>query len=344
MIQCLHKELELKKDYISSFEISSIYFGGGTPSLLSPSEIYALLDHVNNIKTIQSGIEITLETNPDDMTTSFLNGLKSSGINRLSVGIQSFFDEDLKAMNRAHDSCEAESALTKAQEVGFTDFSLDLIYGSHTTTDEMWIANVEKALAFKPNHISAYCMTIEDNTAFGSWLKSGKISEINDERANRQYQILQDMLKGNGYMHYEISNFALPSHMATHNSNYWKGKPNIGIGPSAHSFLYNKRFWNVANNAQYMNAIDGDQIPETEEPLSIEDQFNEYVMTGLRTMWGVNLNAVEKRFGPEYSEHIIKSLHNEWLVDKVIQKDSILVLAEKGKNFADRIASMLFYG
>ncbi len=343
MIESLLKEIKLRQNYLIDKNLQSIYFGGGTPSLLSATEISTILEEIAKYFHFDTSTEITLEANPDDMSIKYLHTIKEAGINRLSVGVQSFDQDDLAYMNRAHNSLEATAALDAAKESGFTDFSIDLIYGAHTTTNEVWLANIEKAISYNPTHISSYCMTIEDGTAFGSWSKSGKLTPIDEEKANMQYGILQSVLKDNRYIHYEISNFAKEDHFAKHNSNYWKGKHYLGIGPAAHSFNTVSRSWNIANNAKYIASINQAILPLETELLTKNEQFNEYVMTGIRTIWGVDLEEIQRYFGIAYLEHIKKSLESTWYKGKLNINDHKITLTTQGKNFADQIASNLFY-
>lgn len=342
MVECIANELELRKAYIQGQEINSIYFGGGSPSLLSHSEVERLLLKIGDLFIVSDDCEITLEANPDDMSTAYLKALYAIGVNRLSVGIQSFDDEDLLYMNRAHNATEAKEALINARNIGFLDFSIDLIYGSHTTSDAVWERNIDEALKYRPTHISTYCMTIEEGTAFGHWKHKGKMEGIDEAKANRQFALLQSRLEEEGFIHYEISNFALEDHFAIHNSNYWKGEHYLGVGPAAHSFDGVSRGWNPAHNVQYIDAIDKGEIPMVKEVLTTEDQFNEYIMTGLRTIWGIDLKHIKSKFGVRVTEHLAAVMDKDWISTKIIKTDDTIRLNTAGKNFADRIASECF--
>lgn len=343
MIDAIIKEIDLRHTYLDDRMLKSIYFGGGTPSLLSGDEVRLIISKVKEYYTINSQTEITLEANPDDISSPYLDELLTNGVNRLSIGIQSFQQEDLTYMNRAHNAVEASAALRLAKQAGFNDFSIDLIYGGHTTSDQMWIDNIEKTIIHDPNHISAYCMTIEDGTAFGSWSKLGKIASLDDEKSNRQYEALQSHLANNGYLHYEISNFAKEGHLAVHNSNYWRGNHYLGIGPAAHSYNTVTRSWNVAHNAKYMQAIKDGIPPQKIEHLSIADQYNEYVMTSIRTSWGIDSDKIKETFGDVFNTHFNGQIKDSWLLDKIIIEDNSIKLTSTGKNFADDIAARLFY-
>ena len=342
LLHALHKEIVIRNQFLKEKSLETIYFGGGTPSVLNVLEIENLLAKISAHFSIQKEAEITFEVNPDDVNPVYLEGLLNQGVNRLSVGIQSFHEEDLTYMNRSHSAEQAIQALKDINKAGFKDFSLDLIYGGHTTTNPMWKENIELALSFKPNHISAYCMTIESNTVFGAWNKTGKLTSIDDEKASEQFTILTEALKEKGYEHYEISNFALPGRYAVHNTNYWMGKPYLGIGPSAHSYKNNKRTWNISNNAKYMSSIENNELPFSEEVLTLADRYNEYIMTRLRTMWGIDLNYLKDSFGEDiYTTTLNKSMDKN-IKNLITSKGDCIKLSEDGKMFADAVASHFF--
>lgn len=342
MLKSILREIELRKDFFDNNILDSIYFGGGTPSVLTVREIKQIIDLIKIHYRLKPDCEITFEVNPDDIIPTYLDGLLEQGVNRLSVGIQSFFQKDLEYMNRSHTADQSRLALEYIKKAGFRDFSLDLIYGGHTTSNEMWEQNVESALHFAPNHLSAYCMTIEPKTVFGSWNKKGKLEDINEEKANQQFEYLTRKLKEAGYIHYEISNFALPDHLALHNSNYWKGKPYLGIGPSAHSYLNEVRTWNIANNATYMDMLELEKLPLTEEKLSLSDRYNEHIMTRLRTIWGVDLNELKSSFGEIiYTETLSKTKDKE-VKDFITIDNGVITLTQEGKIFADAVAAHFF--
>lgn len=340
LINALCEEIILRKNEIPESEIKSIYFGGGTPSLLTIQELSQILEAVKENFTINKECEITLECNPDDISEKILKDWKSQGINRLSVGVQSFMDQDLTWMNRAHDAHQAQEALTLVKKASIP-MTLDLIYGLPGTSNDDWEQNIEKALAFLPEHISAYCLTIEPKTKLFHKIQKGKITPCSEEEQAEQFDLLVDVLRKNGYEQYEISNFAKEGFYAVHNSAYWTGRPYLGIGPSAHSFDGQfTRQWNINNNSKYIKGIKNKNPFVDQEVLSHEDRFNEMILTGLRTKWGVDLNALNS----------LVSLPNSFLKTKsdyldhqdVEEKSGLLLLTEKGKLIADRIASDLF--
>ena len=339
MVKAICNEIRLRKDEISD-PIESIYFGGGTPSLLGVEEIQRILDTIHQNYNVLPGSEITLEANPDDLTKEKAVQLKSLKINRLSIGIQSFFDEDLHWMNRTHSGKSAELAIQHAIENKF-NLTIDLIYGIPGLSNERWIENLDKANQFGINHISSYCLTVEENTALSHFIKKGKYIQPDEEQALQQFEILCDFAQNNGFEQYEISNFARNKKYAVHNTNYWNGKSYLGIGPSAHSFHDGMRSWNVANNTQYIQSITKNELPSEKEILTQENQFNEYIMTGLRTMWGCDLTVIEERFPTFYlsQQNVIDEKLKSGLLDIV---NNHLIITDKGKFLADGIASDLF--
>jgi len=342
LIDGILKELELRKAYLHSKKIDTIYFGGGTPSLLDTEEIQQILAQINTLFKVATDAEITLEANPDDLTIPKIKSLKAAGINRLSIGIQSFYDEDLSDMNRAHNANEAKVVVQNCLNQGFEHLSIDLIYGGTTLSDENWIQNLRTAFNSGINHLSAYSLTVEPKTALSSFIAKGKKAPLEDEKSIRHFEILKSMAKEHGFEHYEISNLAKPGHYSTHNTNYWKGKPYLGVGPSAHSFDGNSRQWNVRNNSQYINKIaKGDGYFE-QENLSKSDQYNEYIMTALRTTWGVDFNIIQERFGAEllsYLEEQIQQISNNLIEETAIG----FKLSTAGMNVADTVISECFW-
>lgn len=336
-------EIQLRKDELHNKTLKSLYFGGGTPSILSVDEISALVDEVLRYFSFEKDIEITLEANPDDLDKHFLKQLAATPINRLSIGTQSFFEADLKLMNRAHNASEAESSIKRAQDSGFENLSIDLIYGSPTSNLEIWKENLRKTIDLEVPHISSYALTVEPKTALESWISKGKVVSPKEEEQNREFYYLSDFLKEHGFEHYEVSNFAKPGFYSKHNSAYWKYQEYLGIGPSAHSYNgFDVRSWNVANNQQYIKKLTNKILAKEEELLSQEDQFNEMIMIGLRTMWGVDLSHVKNKFSDALQEHFqteIKSKIEEGLL--VIENDH-LKIPEKHWFMADGIASDLF--
>jgi oxygen-independent coproporphyrinogen-3 oxidase len=342
MVLALAKEIAMRKNEFSTEIIETIYFGGGTPSVLSNDEINFLIAEVyKNYKVVENP-EITLEANPDDLSTERIFELSKSPINRLSIGIQSFYEEDLKMMNRAHNSAEAINCLTEATKY-FDNISLDLIYGIPGLTDEMWKKNIETALSFGIPHISSYALTVEPKTALRKLIDTGKIAEPQDEVASNHFMILVETLQKNGFIHYELSNFGKEGYFSKNNSAYWLGKKYIGIGPSAHSYDGEKRGWNIANNSLYLKSIQNDELPIETEILTISDRYNEYIMTGLRTIWGVSLERIETEFGLEYLNYL-KKQSQKFLDDDLLSiENNILKPTAKGKFLTDGIASDLFY-
>lgn len=343
MVTAIQEEISLQKGYLQHQTIETIYFGGGTPSLLSVNELMQLWSALEQHFPQQSLKEVTLEANPDNLTPSYLKALKGTPVNRLSIGIQSFHDKDLTYMNRAHNAREADYAVKAAQDHGFENISIDLIYGTPTMDDKEWVANILSAITLQVPHISSYALTVEPRTALAHAIEKGKTKEPDNGQAAGQFEILMERLNQAGYDHYEISNFALPGRYALHNTNYWKNKHYLGLGPSAHSFNGTSRQWNIANNPAYLKSILKDRkVPFEIEQLSFEDRFNEYLMTSLRTMWGADLELITSQFGSDVvtslNKGIVPYLEQEWMT----QKDQKLVLTQKGKLFADKIAGELF--
>ena len=341
MLDAIILEMELRKDYLPEDSLQTIYFGGGTPSLLNLSELELIFEHIQKHFTIAPDAEITLEANPDDLHLQKLKELWQSPINRLSIGIQSFIAKDLQFMNRAHSAKESITCLEHAKNVGFDNLSIDLIYGTPTLSDADWQKNITTIFDFQIPHISCYCLTVEPGTALDHFVKKGKAAAVNEEQAARQFEQLISAMKANGYLHYEISNFAKPGHFAQHNSNYWLGTSYLGLGPSAHSFNINSRQWNVANNAKYLKAIAENQVPFEKEILTPAQQYNEYVMTSLRTIWGCDLQKIGS-FGTKVYEHFLKQIQIFVKEKKVVEKEGKYVLSTSGKLLADRIAMELF--
>ena len=348
MIDAIIKEIELQKDYLADKNIETIYFGGGTPSLLDERELNLFFEKISQTFIIAKDAEITLEANPDDLTLGKLRMLKSTPINRLSIGVQSFAAIDLKSMNRAHNVMEAESCIQNAQSLGFNNLTVDLIYGSPTTSNEQWETNVQKLFDFKIPHLSCYCLTVEPGTALDHFVKKGKAQPVDDEKSAHQFEMLMQMMEANDYDHYEISNFAKPGEYARHNSNYWTGKSYLGVGPSAHSFDGKSRQWNIANNALYLKAMEFDKNNSTKsgsrfekEILSTEQQYNEYVMTALRTMWGCDLGKI-KIWGNDFEKYFLETTEFFLQNDTMRREGDFFILTKKGKLLADNIAMELF--
>jgi len=341
LINALCQELELRKDEFKNSSVATIYFGGGTPSLLTNAELQFVIDSVYKHYTVSEHPEITLEANPDDLSKERIIELSKSPINRLSIGIQSFFESDLKLMNRAHNANEAQSCLEEATK-HFDNISLDLIYGIPGASNAQWLENIETALRFGIPHISSYALTVEPKTALASFIKKGVIDDVDDEQAHEQFHMLKAKLEASGFVHYELSNFGKKGFFSKNNSAYWQGKSYLGIGPSAHSFNGKQRGWNVSNNSKYIKAIQQRQLPIEVETLTQTDQYNEYVMTGLRTIWGVSLLKVENDFGMDYKDYLIeqsKIFINQQLL---YIEDRHIRVTKKGQFLCDGIASELF--
>jgi len=342
LLQAIIKELRLQKDYLAGETIETVYFGGGTPSLLSADELTQIISEVASLHTISHNPEITLEANPDDLVKEKLQSLRQSGIKRLSIGIQSFFDEDLLWMNRVHKGKEAESAVKRAQDMGFENITADLIYGYPLLTDEKWKYNLDKMFALGIPHVSSYSMTVEPRTALASFIKTKKQQPMDEWQSAEQFILLMDAMQAHGFEHYEISNFCKPGAYSRHNSNYWKGVKYLGVGPSAHSYNGETRQWNVANNAKYIAALVRSEIPAEMETLSETDRINEYIMTSLRTIWGLDLKKLEKiatGSTAELNKSSVEFFEKGWLS----QKEDTLSLTQTGKLYADHIASSLFF-
>ncbi|MBL7764880.1 MAG: radical SAM family heme chaperone HemW [Chitinophagaceae bacterium] len=338
----LLKELDLRKEFLGDQKVETIYFGGGTPSLFETHELDALLEKCHQQFEVSADAEITLEANPDDMSREKIKSLQQIGINRLSIGIQSFFEEDLIYMNRSHSALQAESCIQTAQDAGIDNLSIDLIFGFPQLTDEKWKHNLDNALSKGVPHLSCYAMTVEPRTALSSMIDKGKTQPVSSEQVAGQYEYLMERLSEAGFEHYEISSFAKPGYRAVHNSNYWKGVHYLGIGPSAHSFNGNSRQWNVANNILYARSISNNECPLEMEILTPSQQLNERIMIGLRTSDGINLLSIQNSISPK--EWTIFSARLESYQKEgfcAIEKGSIK-LTRKGKLFADQIASDLF--
>ena len=342
LIQAINKELEIRKNEIST-PLETIYFGGGTPSILSEIELESIFETIYKNYSTKNLKEITLEANPDDLNKEKLNFLKSTPINRFSIGVQSFFEEDLKLMNRAHNTQEAETSIKLAQDFGFENITIDLIYGSTTTTNEMWKQNLQKAIALNVPHISSYALTVEEKTILDHQIKKGITKPVDEDRQNEQFQLLVDTLTSHDFIQYEISNFGKEDYFSLHNSNYWKGIHYLGIGPSAHSYNGKTRAWNIANNSKYIQTINENKLPQEIEVLNEVEQFNEMIMIGLRTIYGIDLDRINSEFSQPLVNSFYQELNqliNENLVEK---KENKIILKPEAKFFADGIASRLFY-
>lgn len=342
-LSVLKKEIELQKNYFTSKgeTVNTIYFGGGTTSLLSQQELLEIFDGLNKHFSIAADAEITLEANPDDLTSEKIKQLRDTPINRLSIGIQSFFDEDLRFMNRAHTSQMAIDSVKAAQDNGFKNITIDLIYGTPTMSNENWLSNLNKAFTLNVQHISCYALTVEPKTALDHFIKTGKSKNVDDEKTAQQFEILITEMKRNDFIQYEISNFCKEGFYSKHNSNYWLKENYLGLGPSAHSYNGKSRQWNVRNNNLYIQALEKGELNFEKEILTPDQQYNEYILTSLRTIWGTDLNRV-KQFGESYLASCMKEAGAYINSGAIIQKESHLHLTDKGKLLSDKIASDLF--
>lgn len=336
----LIKELKMRKDYVKGEEIGTIYFGGGTPSMLPAHDIQSLIDAVKEEFLCSNEMEITMEANPDNLTDEYLLALKKTDVNRFSIGIQSFFEEDLKWMNRAHRADEASRCLSKVKEYGYDNISVDLIFGVPVSTKERWEENLKILSKFKPNHISCYALTVEPDTALDHHIKQGISPAVIDEAVEEQFYMAHDFLETMGYKHYEISNYAISGKESKHNSSYWKGQKYLGIGPGAHSFDGVTRGWNIAHLPKYMGMIERGESALTEEQLSEKDHFNEFVMTGIRRLEGIEIEKIHTRF-PDYMGHFEKAL-KEVPKEYIDLEGDRLKLSRMGLLFADFVGSELF--
>ena len=341
LVLALVKELELRKDEFKNQIVETVYFGGGTPSLLTNDQIVLLIDSVYKNYKVVKNPEITLEANPDDLTKVRIKELSKTPINRLSIGIQSFFEADLKLMNRAHDAIEARQCLQEVTKY-FKNISIDLIYGIPGLSHTRWIENIETALSFNIPHISSYALTVEPKTALDNFIKKGIIQNVDDELAEQQFHMLIEKLEPKGFVHYELSNFGMPNYFSRNNTAYWQGKSYLGIGPSAHSYNGIERGWNVSNNIKYIKALQENVVPIETETLSKTDTYNEYIMTGLRTIWGVSIEKVERDFGKQYKNYLLDQATIHLKNDLLYLDDDKLLVTKKGKFLSDGLASDLF--
>ena len=341
ILSALQKELQLRKDEFKDEIVETIYFGGGTPSLLNIDELQVLIEGVYKNYKVTENPEITLEANPDDLTILKIKELANSPINRLSIGVQSFFDNDLKLMNRAHSSNEAKKALREAVN-HFSNISIDLIYGIPGMSNEKWMQNIQMALDFGIPHISSYALTVEPKTALEKLIQKGVIETVDDELAQQHFQTLVEVLEANNFIHYELSNFGKENYFSKNNTAYWLGKKYLGIGPSAHSYDGMSRSWNIANNTKYMKSIEASNLPSDLEILKNTDRYNEYIMTGLRTIWGVSLDRVDKEFGEITKQYLLEEADKYLSEEFLIIENNVLKATKKGKFLIDGIASDLF--
>lgn len=342
LVKAINKELLLRKNEISQ-PLETIYFGGGTPSILSEIELESIFETIFKNYSTQNLKEVTLEANPDDLNQEKLKFLKSTPINRLSIGVQSFFEEDLQLMNRAHNAQEAERSIKLVQDFGFDNITIDLIYGSSTTTNDMWMKNLQQAINLNVPHISSYALTVEEKTILDHQIKKGITKPVDEDRQNEQFQLLVDTLTSNNFIQYEISNFGKENYFSLHNSNYWKGIHYMGIGPSAHSYNGKSRAWNIANNTKYIQAINQNNLPQETEVLNEAERFNEMIMIGLRTIYGIDVDRINSEFSQPILDLFYQEINQLIKENLIIQQENKIILKPESKFFADGIASRLFY-
>ena len=344
-ISALTREIASKKSYLEQEKVHTIYFGGGTPSMLSTDEISYIINLIDYRFDVASDAEITLEANPDDLDKDKINDLKNyTPINRLSIGIQSFFDDDLRYLNRVHSSNQAHNSIENVLKVGFNNVTIDLIYGIPTLNNKKWKTNLKRFFDYKIPHLSSYSLTVESKTALDVLIKKKKIKNIVEAESIEHFKILVEETNKHNFIHYEISNFALKGHYSKHNSIYWLGVQYLGLGPSAHSYNGKSRQWNVMNIKKYCEEALIENIVEEKEYLDKNQSFNEYILTSLRTSWGCDIEHIKNAFGKKYSQHFITNITNAINENNVIRNGNIYTLTKTGKLFADGIASSLFYG
>ncbi len=341
-VHALIEEIKIQRDYLNGEPLHTIYFGGGTPSLLSKENLVTIFETIHAVFKVSSNAEITLEANPDDINAIKLNDFKALGINRLSIGVQSFFDEDLKFMNRVHDANMAIDCIKKAQDFGFENLTIDLIYGTPTLSNLHWSRNLEMAFNMDIPHLSCYCLTVEQKTALANFIRKGKVANVDEQRSSEHFEMMLHAMNDKGYEQYEISNFCKQNRYSRHNTAYWMKEKYLGVGPSAHSYNGISRQWNVSNNAKYIQSLATGTIPFELETLSANQQFNEYIMTALRTKWGVDLAKIQDEFGLACSNYLLNQITEFIGRGLMFLADDHLYLTNQGKLLADDITSELF--
>jgi oxygen-independent coproporphyrinogen-3 oxidase len=341
IIDSMIKEIDIRKDYLHNSVINTIYFGGGTPSILHSGQFSDLFEATNNRYLVAKDAEITFEANPDDLTSEFLASIRLLPFNRLSIGIQSFDDEDLKRINRRHTSKQAVEAVVKAQAAGFTNISIDLIYGLPFQTIESWERQLDKAFSLHIQHISAYGLTYEEGTPLWKQRESGKIKSVDDLTMNKMYLLLLEKMKQNGFEAYEISNFSLPGFRSRHNSSYWKQEPYLGIGPSAHSYDLLSRQWNIASIQEYIRAINSGTLFFEREELTLNDRYNDFVMVSLRTSEGIDVTLLRLEFGSELTDYCLKNIKTFIDSEQVYYSEDKLRLTASGIQISNLILIQL---
>ena len=347
-LTALLKEIEMREQFFQGAQksktpvVESVYFGGGTPSVLNPESLDTILNKVSKQFIISENAEITIEANPDDLSLNKLKEYKAIGLNRLSIGIQSLHGSDLTYMNRIHTPDQAIESIENSKKAGFENITVDLIYGTPGLTDRLWQENLKRVQEFDIPHISAYALTVEPKTPLEYMIRKGKTLLVDEEQSARQFELMLQVLQQNGYLHYEISNFARPGYFSRHNLLYWTDASYLGLGPSAHSHLPEKRSWNIANTTAYIRSINEGMLPQETELLSETQQFDEYVMTSLRTMWGCNLLYILERWGEQARIKLELQAEKHLRNGMLTKKERHLILTERGKLFADGITSDLF--
>ena len=340
--EALLNEISLQKDYLKDETINTIYFGGGTPSLLPVKDLQRIIDLIFETHTVHPDVEITLEANPDDLDNSTISAIQKTSINRLSMGVQSFRNEDLKYLNRVHNARQIISSIKLAQDAGFENMSIDLIFGVPTLSNKNWKENIFTFLDLNIPHLSAYALTVEPKTALEVLIRKGKMTPVDENATIKQFTMLMEIMKEHGFEHYEISNYSKPDLYSRHNRSYWSGEKYLGLGPSAHSFNGNSRQWNISNTGSYIQAIGEGNISAEKEFLTTDQQYNEYILTSLRTMWGTDTDFIKKHFGNKYFS-LLTSRSKQFIASgMLINKDNVITLSEKGKLFADGLSSELF--
>lgn len=340
-IAAIKKELILRKNYLGNEPVDTIYFGGGTPSVLNEKQLTSVLAAVASLFTINKHAEITFESNPDDLTAPYLKMLQKAGINRLSIGIQSFQDKHLKKMNRRHNTIQAKAVVKQAAELGFSNISVDLIYGLPNLTQQEWETSLEEVFSLPVQHLSAYHLTYHEGTPFYTWLKKGTLQELKEEESVSQFNLLMEKAESAGFEQYEISNFAKNELYSRHNSSYWNGSRYLGIGPSAHSYNGNSRQWNVAHLDAYLKGIESDSVYFQEEILSKNEKYNDYIITRLRTKWGVSSRFIGQQFGKDKKRQFLQDIGKYVDSGKIIQQDDTFQFSREGLFVSDDIMANL---
>jgi len=341
IIDSMIKEIDIRKDYLQNSIINTIYFGGGTPSILHSGQFSDLFEAINNRYQVSKDAEITFEANPDDITPEFLESIRSLPFNRLSIGIQSFDDDDLKRINRRHTSKQAVEAVARAQAAGFANISIDLIYGLPFQTIESWERQLDNAFSLNIQHISAYGLTYEEGTPLWNQRESGKIKSVDDQTMNTMYMLLLEKMKQNGFEAYEISNFSLPGYRSRHNSSYWKEDPYLGIGPSAHSYDLHSRQWNIASIQEYIRAVNAGTTFFEREELTLNDRYNDFVMVSLRTSEGIDVSLLKLEFGSELADYCLKNIKTFIDSEQVYDSEGKLRLSASGIQLSNLILIQL---